>query len=90
MSDDICFPNPTILFSCLAGQVQPASGYAGDVSPQLTPGPGFRPARLYWWMCEATPNANGSAACAGAVPLAWKQWPGMALNAGFDEGLKTA
>jgi rhodanese-related sulfurtransferase len=26
----------------------------------------------------------------GAVPLAWKQWPGMALNAGFDEGLKAA
>ncbi len=26
----------------------------------------------------------------GAVPLAWKQWPGMAMNAGFDEGLKAA
>jgi rhodanese-related sulfurtransferase len=26
----------------------------------------------------------------GAVPLAWKQWPGMAMNADFDEGLKAA
>ena len=26
----------------------------------------------------------------GAVALAWKQWPGMAMNAGFDEGLKAA
>jgi rhodanese-related sulfurtransferase len=24
----------------------------------------------------------------GALALAWKQWPGMAMNAGFDEGLK--
>ena len=26
----------------------------------------------------------------GAVPLAWKQWPGMAMNPGFDEGLRAA
>ncbi len=26
----------------------------------------------------------------GTVPLAWKQWPGMALNAAFDEGIKAA
>ncbi len=26
----------------------------------------------------------------GAVPLAWKQWPGMALNPSFDAGLKAA
>jgi rhodanese-related sulfurtransferase len=25
-----------------------------------------------------------------AVPLAWKQWPGMAANAAFDAGLRTA
>jgi rhodanese-related sulfurtransferase len=24
------------------------------------------------------------------VPLAWKQWPGMALNPGFDAGVKAA
>jgi rhodanese-related sulfurtransferase len=26
----------------------------------------------------------------GAVGLAWKQWPGMALNAGFDDAIKAA
>ena len=26
----------------------------------------------------------------GAVALAWKQWPGMVINASFDEGLKAA
>jgi rhodanese-related sulfurtransferase len=25
-----------------------------------------------------------------ATPLAWKQWPGMAMNPGFDEGLRAA
>ncbi|MEZ7835031.1 MAG: rhodanese-like domain-containing protein [Burkholderiaceae bacterium] len=24
----------------------------------------------------------------GAVPLAWKQWPGMAMNTGFDDAIK--
>ena len=26
----------------------------------------------------------------GAVPVAWKQWPGMALNPAFDEQIRTA
>ena len=26
----------------------------------------------------------------GAVPLAWKQWPGMQINDQFDAGLRTA
>ncbi|PZQ68070.1 MAG: sulfurtransferase [Variovorax paradoxus] len=26
----------------------------------------------------------------GAVPLAWKQWPGMALNPDFDAGIRAA
>jgi rhodanese-related sulfurtransferase len=26
----------------------------------------------------------------GAMPLAWKQWPGMGLNAGFDAGIVAA
>lgn len=26
----------------------------------------------------------------GAVALAWKQWPGMVMNAAFDENLKAA
>ena len=26
----------------------------------------------------------------GAIGLAWKQWPGMAFNPGFDTGLRAA
>ncbi|WP_068678902.1 MULTISPECIES: rhodanese-like domain-containing protein [unclassified Variovorax] len=26
----------------------------------------------------------------GAIGLAWKQWPGMAFNPGFDDGLRAA
>jgi sulfur dioxygenase len=66
-----------------------AVGYAGDVAPKLA---------FEWWQ-------NGEAVLVdvrsdaerewvgfvpGAVPLAWKQWPGMALNAAFDEGIKAA
>ena len=69
--------------------VTPADGYAGDVTPE----------QAAQWM------ASGEAVLVdvrtdaerewvgfvpGAVPLAWKQWPGMAMNAGFDEGLRAA
>ena len=70
-------------------QAQPASGYAGDV-----------PALLAWqWLqsgeavlvdvrCDAEREWVGQVP--GAVALAWKQWPGMAMNTGFDEGLQAA
>jgi sulfur dioxygenase len=71
------------------GQVQPASGYAGDISPQLA------------WAWIQAGNAvlvdvrtdaerEWVGGVPGAVALAWKQWPGMALNAGFDDGVKAA
>ena len=73
----------------LAGQVKPASGYAGDISPQLA----------WAWVqageavlvdvrTDAEREWVGSVP--GAVALAWKQWPGMALNADFDGSLKAA
>ena len=61
-----------------------AIGYAGDVSPELA----------YQWL------QNGEAVLVdvrsdaerewvgfvpGAVAVAWKQWPGMAMNPMFDE-----
>jgi sulfur dioxygenase len=70
-------------------QAQPADGYAGDLPPQLA---------FDWWR-------NGEAVIVdvrtdaerewvgfipGAVPVVWKQWPGMALNEGFDEAIKAA
>ncbi len=72
-----------------AHQVQPASGYAGDI-----------PALLAWqWLqsgeavlvdVRTDAEREWVGFVPGAVALAWKQWPGMAMNAGFDEGLKAA
>ncbi|NMM11393.1 MAG: rhodanese-like domain-containing protein [Polaromonas sp.] len=70
-------------------QIQPASGYAGDVSPLLA----------FDWvqsgeavLVDVRTDAEREwvGQVPGAVPLAWKQWPGMAINPGFDVGLKAA
>ena len=75
--------------SAPAAQVQPAQGYAGDVSPQLA---------CQWWqqgdavLVDVRTDAEREwvGMVPGALSLAWKQWPGMAINAAFDEGLKAA
>jgi sulfur dioxygenase len=66
-----------------------AEGYAGDVTPQL--------AQAWVQSGEAVLVDVRSDAerewvgfVPGAVPLAWKQWPGMAMNPGFDAGLQQA
>ncbi len=71
-----------------AGPVM-AKGYAGDVTPQLA---------FEWWkqgdavLVDVRTDAEREwvGFIPGAVPLAWKQWPGMAINAVFDEGIKAA
>jgi sulfur dioxygenase len=72
-----------------AGQLRPASGYAGDISPQLA----------WAWvqageavLVDVRTDAEREwvGGVPGAVALAWKQWPGMALNTDFDGGIKTA
>lgn len=68
---------------------KPADGYAGDVPPELA---------CEWWnrgeavLVDVRTDAEREwvGFVPGAVPLAWKQWPGMAVNPGFDEGLKAA
>lgn len=69
--------------------VRPAEGYAGDVTPE----------QAYAWVAggeavlvdvRSDAEREWVGYVPGAVGLAWKQWPGMALNAGFDEGLKAA
>lgn len=69
--------------------LRPASGYAGDVSPELA----------WSWVQSGKAvlvDVRSDAERAwvgfvpGGVPLAWKHWPGMALNASFDDGLKNA
>src|SRR5258706_16003678 len=70
-------------------QVQPAAGYAGNVSPQLA---------CQWWqsgqavLVDVRTDAEREwvGFVPGAVALAWKQWPDMALNPQFDQGLQAA
>ncbi len=73
----------------LPGDVQPAAGYAGDVPPELA---------YAWWqagdavLVDVRTDAEREwvGFVPGAVALAWKQWPGMALNPDFDIGLRQA
>jgi len=68
---------------------RPAIGYAGDVTPQLA---------YEWWqrgeavLLDVRSDAEREwvGFIPGAVPLAWKQWPGMVPNASFDDGVKAA
>jgi rhodanese-related sulfurtransferase len=67
--------------------VQPAQGYAGDVSPEL--------AWAWAQSGEATlvdVRTDAERTWVGFVPgaqaLAWKQWPGMAMNPEFDAGIQ--
>ena len=70
-------------------QVFPATGYAGDIAPPLA----------WQWLqsgdavlvdVRTDAEREWVGFVPGAVALAWKQWPGMALNAGFDDALKAA
>lgn len=70
-------------------QPRPASGYAGDVTPEL--------AHQWWKAGEAVlvdvrtdAEREWVGFVPGAVGLPWKQWPGMAINGGFDEAIKAA
>jgi rhodanese-related sulfurtransferase len=67
----------------------PAEGYAGDVSPQLA----------HQWVVageavlvdvRSDAEREWVGFVPGAVPLAWKQWPGMAINPLFDDGIRAA
>ncbi|MGV8803692.1 MAG: rhodanese-like domain-containing protein [Polaromonas sp.] len=70
-------------------QAQPADGYAGDIPPALA----------WQWvqsgqavLVDVRTDAEREwvGRVPGAVALAWKQWPGMAMNPDFDAGLKAA
>jgi glyoxylase-like metal-dependent hydrolase (beta-lactamase superfamily II)/rhodanese-related sulfurtransferase len=71
--------------------VQPRGdqGYAGDVPPRLA---------YEWWargdavLVDVRSDAEREwvGFVPGAVPAAWKQWPGMAMNAQFDAAIRAA
>jgi sulfur dioxygenase len=69
--------------------VRAAAGYAGDVSAAL--------AHAWWQSGDAVlvdvrtdAEREWVGFVPGAVALAWKQWPGMAMNPRFDDGLRAA
>ncbi len=69
--------------------VRPAQGYAGDLAPD---------AACRWWqdgravLVDVRSDAEREwvGYVPGAVPVAWKQWPGMAMNPQFDQALLAA
>ena len=72
-----------------SSQVHPADGYAGDITPHT--------ANAWMQSGEAVMiDVRSEAELAwvgfvpGAVAVPWKQWPGMAMNPAFDEGVKAA
>ena len=70
-------------------QVQSAAGYAGDVSPELA---------CQWWQAgeailvdiRTDAERDWVGFIPDAVPLAWKQWPGMVMNPQFDAAIQAA
>lgn len=71
----------------IAPGVQAATAYAGDISPELA----------WSWVQSGEAvlvdvRTDAERAWVGFVPgaqaLAWKQWPGMALNPEFDAGIQ--
>jgi sulfur dioxygenase len=70
-------------------QPRPAEGYAGDITPELA---------CRWWkdgaavLVDVRSDAEREwvGFVPGAVGLAWKQWPGMQMNAQFDANLRSA
>jgi rhodanese-related sulfurtransferase len=70
-------------------RVTPADGYAGDITPQQAAQWVERgEAVLVDVRTDAEREWVGYVP--GAVPVAWKQWPGMAMNAAFDDGVRAA
>ncbi len=68
---------------------QSAEGYAGNVTPELA----------WEWvqagqavLVDVRTDAEREwvGFVPGAVPVAWKQWPGMAMNPGFDDAIRAA
>ncbi|WP_028604594.1 MBL fold metallo-hydrolase [Ottowia thiooxydans] len=71
------------------GQANPVDGYAGDIPPQ----------KAYEWLStgeavlvdvRTDAEREWVGFVPGAVAVAWKQWPGMALNPDFDQAIQAA
>ena len=70
-------------------QPEPAEGYAGDISVQLA-WQWVQAGRAVLVDVRTDAEREWVGFVPGALGLAWKQWPGMALNPHFDEGVRQA
>ncbi len=66
-----------------------ADGYAGDITPQLA-AQWFERGEAVLIDVRSDAEREWVGFVPGGVPLAWKQWPGMAMNAQFDAALQNA
>ncbi|MES2184505.1 MAG: rhodanese-like domain-containing protein [Pseudomonadota bacterium] len=80
---------PSTPSSPSSSPARPAEGYAGDVTAQ----------QAWAWVqageavlvdVRSDAEREWVGFVPGAVPLAWKQWPGMVMNPGFDAGVRAA
>ena len=69
--------------------IRPAEGYAGDVTPQ----------QAWQWVqnrqavlvdVRSDAEREWVGYVPGAAAVAWKQWPGMVMNADFDAQMRAA
>jgi sulfur dioxygenase len=64
-------------------------GYAGDVTPEEA-NRWFEEGKAVLIDVRTDAEREWVGRVPGAVPVAWKQWPGMAIDPAFDEKLKAA
>ena len=69
--------------------VPPGNGYAGDLTPEMA-WQWVQDGRAVLVDVRTDAEREWVGFVPGALGLAWKQWPGMALNPHFDEGVRQA
>ncbi len=69
--------------------VRPATGYAGDVTPE-TAWAWVQRGHAVLVDVRSDAEREWVGGVPGATPVAWKQWPGMAMNAAFDAQMAAA
>ena len=72
-----------------SGEPAPAEGYAGDISPR-TAHDWMQAGQAVLVDVRTDAEREWVGFVPGAETAAWKQWPGMALNPGFDAAVQTA
>jgi rhodanese-related sulfurtransferase len=72
-----------------SSHVHPADGYAGDVTPE-TASAWVQSGDAVLVDVRTDAEREWVGFVPGAVAVAWKQWPGMAMNPAFDEAVRAA